>query len=58
MIYTEQQTTAIKLFKDFIASNTSQVFILRGYAGTGKTTLVAAFVELLFRVSSSTFLKM
>ena len=49
MTYTEQQTNAIKLFKDFIASDTSQVFILRGYAGTGKTTLIATFVELLLK---------
>ena len=34
------QQKAFDQLKDFIASSTDRVFILRGYAGTGKTTLM------------------
>lgn len=39
-----QQEDAYKAFQKFLASNTS-IFILKGYAGTGKTTLVKLFYE-------------
>lgn len=39
----QQQTLA--LLKTFVQSPTDQVFILRGYAGTGKTTLVSFLLE-------------
>ena len=46
---TPSQQTAFNKFKEFINSDT-KVFILKGYAGTGKTTLINSFVkELLSR---------
>lgn len=47
MKYTIQQTEAMRLIKNFIDSQTSQIFILRGYAGTGKTTLISSIVDVL-----------
>lgn len=47
MKYTEQQLEAITLFNNFIDAKSSQIFILRGYAGTGKTTLISEFVDIL-----------
>lgn len=41
---TSSQQRAFDLFKDFIESG-KKVFILKGYAGTGKTTLLNSFVE-------------
>lgn len=47
---TQNQTDLIALLNSFLATYTSQpqnhnVFILRGYAGTGKTSIVAALVK-------------
>lgn len=43
---TAVQRSAIGLLSNFIAGETSQrVFILRGYAGTGKTTLITALAK-------------
>jgi hypothetical protein len=43
---TEAQNTIFSAFKDFIKpSNPNKVFILRGYAGTGKTTLLKFFYD-------------
>jgi len=39
MLYTEQ-LAAFENIKDFLSNPSSQVFILKGYAGTGKTTLI------------------
>ena len=41
---TSSQQRAFDQFKDFIESD-KKVFILKGYAGTGKTTLLNSFVE-------------
>lgn len=39
MLYTEQ-LAAFENIKDFLSHPSSKVFILKGYAGTGKTTLI------------------
>lgn len=45
---TEEQEISIKMLSQFIVSSGSRdVFVLRGYAGTGKTTLVGALVKAL-----------
>lgn len=43
--YTGSQQQAIFKFVDFINSTSKNVFILKGYAGTGKTTLIKEFIE-------------
>jgi exodeoxyribonuclease-5 len=44
-IPTEGQSNAIEKFADFLTTEVSQpVFMMKGYAGTGKTSLVGAFV--------------
>jgi hypothetical protein len=47
MTLTAQQEQAMKMIKEFIADKDSQVFILKGYAGTGKTTLIRTITEYL-----------
>lgn len=42
---THQQQKAFEAFKRFCNDDNSKVFILTGYAGTGKTTLMRAFIE-------------
>lgn len=42
---TEQQRMAMERICRFIEDETGQVFILRGYAGTGKTTLIRSLVQ-------------
>jgi hypothetical protein len=42
-----QQQEALVAVKTFLEDCSKQVFILRGYAGTGKTTLIEAFMPLL-----------
>ena len=43
---TAEQTAAIRVFADFMSSRDSQaIMVLRGSAGTGKTTLAAAIVR-------------
>lgn len=39
------QKEAFKKLKDFVASDEQRVFILRGYAGTGKTTLMKFLIR-------------
>lgn len=46
LILTPSQQTAIDSFKSFLESN-DQVFMLKGAAGTGKTTLVNEFLKIL-----------
>ena len=43
---TLSQQSAIQTFEDFLKSD-SQVFMLKGAAGTGKTTLVTEFLKIL-----------
>lgn len=40
-----QQQQILESLKDFVKQDQSRVFILKGYAGTGKTTLMRFFIE-------------
>ncbi|HAY72047.1 MAG TPA: helicase [Saprospirales bacterium] len=42
---TEAQQISFEALKEFAMDKTAKVFILRGYAGTGKTTLVAGYIK-------------
>jgi len=45
---TEQQLEAFELLEEFLlAFDKQSCFVLRGYAGTGKTTLISALVKVL-----------
>lgn len=46
LIYTSSQLSAITAFKKFLEGD-NQVFMLKGAAGTGKTTLVTEFLKIL-----------
>lgn len=43
-ILTPEQLRALETLKEFILDPGQQVFILQGYAGTGKTTLMASLI--------------
>ncbi len=45
MILTPHQQIAFDRLKDFVRSDQFQVFVLKGYAGTGKTTLVRFLLD-------------
>ena len=54
---TSEQQIAAKLMADFIlARDRDSVFVLKGYAGTGKTTLVGALVRALDQLQQRTVL--
>ena len=53
MTLTPQQNEAMRIFYQFIADDKAQVYILTGYAGTGKTTLIAQMAQYLFDKSFS-----
>ena len=54
---TEEQEKAVKSFSDFLLSpSEDMVFLLKGYAGTGKTTLTAALVRTLDQLQWKTVL--
>ncbi|MBP7368674.1 MAG: AAA family ATPase [Paludibacteraceae bacterium] len=42
---TPNQKEAFQNFRNFIANKEQKVFILKGYAGTGKTTLIRYFID-------------
>lgn len=46
VIYTASQSNAITVFQHFITGS-KQVFMLKGAAGTGKTTLLQAFLKII-----------
>ena len=46
---TNDQNTALKRIQDFLASESS-VFVLNGYAGTGKTTVISTIVNNLVEI--------
>lgn len=50
MKYSNDQQTALQAFKEFIHSD-EQILLVKGSAGSGKTTLVKAFVTLLQNAS-------
>lgn len=43
----KSQISAINQIESFLFSNSENIFILRGYAGTGKTSIIGALVKLL-----------
>lgn len=47
MKLTAQQENAMRRIEDFLSKESDQIFILRGYAGTGKTTLVGCIIKML-----------
>ena len=47
---TPNQEQVFKRFQWFIEENNHRVFILNGYAGTGKTTLIRFFIDELCRL--------
>lgn len=54
---TKEQDFVIKLLAAFLLSNNNdQLFLLRGYAGTGKTTLIGALVKALDSLKQKTVL--
>lgn len=42
---TKSQANALDMMMDFVDSPSDRVFILKGYAGTGKTTLMRSFID-------------
>ena len=53
MELTQQQGQAMQRIKEFIADKKAQIFILKGYAGTGKTTLIGQIKDYLDSLSLS-----
>ncbi|MBE6287739.1 MAG: DUF2075 domain-containing protein [Mediterranea massiliensis] len=54
---TLEQDFALKMLSQFLLSkNNEEVFLLRGYAGTGKTSLVGALVKVLNRLQQKVIL--
>ena len=48
---TADQIEAIRRFSDFVEqSSSSSIFLLKGYAGTGKTTLIASWLKPLLKL--------
>ena len=54
---TNSQKKVVEMLSDYIASSDfSRIFVLNGYAGTGKTTLIAALVDVLREVGIKSIL--
>jgi len=49
----EEQSAALDAIKTFLLDDSQDAFILRGSAGTGKTTLIAKLVETLEEMNLS-----
>ena len=47
MNLTDEQKKALELIREFATDNKHSVFVLRGYAGTGKTTLVKELIPMM-----------
>lgn len=47
MILTTEQAQALEEMKSFVAAPQENIFILKGYAGTGKTTLLSVLLDYL-----------
>lgn len=45
--FSEEQNEAVQLFDDFLESKKESIFIFKGYAGTGKTTVIKYLIEFL-----------
>ena len=50
---TNAQTNALKAFRQFMHDKENRIFVLRGYAGTGKTTLMRFFIDELKRTGKT-----
>ena len=54
---TNEQEIAVRLLSDFLFSKDPQiVFVLRGYAGTGKTSLISALIKTMDKLKMKTIL--
>ena len=54
---TSKQDITLQLLSRFVLSeDTAEVFLLKGYAGTGKTTIVGTLVKNLWKVKRSSVL--
>lgn len=54
---TEDQNSALKILTDFLLSDENDsILLLKGYAGTGKTSLVGALVKTLTELKQKTVL--
>ena len=54
---TSKQDTALRMFSNFIFNKSNQkILILKGYAGTGKTSIIATFVSNLWKAKKSSVL--
>lgn len=54
---TQDQDTALQKMADFMVDkNNDQLFLLKGYAGTGKTTIISAVVKSLWRIKKAVIL--
>ena len=54
---TEDQNLALKILTEFLLSDeTDSILLLKGYAGTGKTSLVGALVKTLTELKQKTVL--
>lgn len=53
---TEQQKELIFNLAEFVSDDKKEIFILRGYAGTGKTTVISALVNALAEFDTDTIL--
>lgn len=53
---TDGQREAVRRLSDFVLSPRDRLFVLRGYAGTGKTSLVSAFVRAMVRLNRTVVL--
>ena len=52
---TSNQKKAFENFRDFISNDQIKVFILKGYAGTGKTTLIRYFIDEIARQDNAQY---
>ncbi len=52
----EQEITLEQLTNFIFSTNSEEVFLLKGYAGTGKTTLIATIVNNLWKIKKSAVL--
>ena len=52
------QQSALSMLSEFVlsADGTERIFVLRGYAGTGKTSLIGALVKVMAELKMKTFL--
>ena len=54
--FNENQQSAILKINDFICSSNKTIYVLKGYAGTGKTYLVSKVVKNLWKIKKPVIL--